>query len=135
HIERTLGIPHPFQRQTNRSRRSQRHEMARGNHPRVSVRASAVLLGRAIEQGDAMAALRGVVRRTKPDYPAADDGDAFCAQRIPQQYGSRSSRISVASELTYADPRMTGWMSLSTMFTCPSNRLPMMLSCRHGLPS
>lgn len=27
---------------------------------------------------------------------------------IPQQYGSRSSRISVASALTYADPRMTG---------------------------
>jgi hypothetical protein len=28
--------------------------------------------------------------------------------RIPQQYGSRSSRISVASALTYAEPRMTG---------------------------
>jgi hypothetical protein len=28
--------------------------------------------------------------------------------RIPQQYGSRSSSISVASALTYADPRMTG---------------------------
>src|SRR5207253_1721072 len=73
HVERTLRIPHPLERQSNRAWRRERHEVTRRNHPCVSVRAAKLRLGSTIDNSDAMPTLRRVVRGAESDDAAADD--------------------------------------------------------------
>ena len=76
-MKRAFRVEHHPQAHGHHSRRGQRHEMARDDHPGIA-EGTAIVIGRpALEQRDAMAFARGVVCGAKPDHPAADDENGF----------------------------------------------------------
>src|SRR5205823_5611428 len=116
-------------------RLGQGEDMARADEPAVGVRAAAGELA-AIDQGDRPAGSHQVIRAGRPDHSAANDEGGTAGRwdahgRIPIAKGSAGSTISVDSALTYAEPRIRGRIRPATSRAEPSNRLPMMLSCRH----
>ncbi len=82
--------------------------MARHDHAGVAVGAAVAALAVALDDDDAVAAPRAFERRGQADDAPTDDEHAACAQRMPQQKGSRSSRSSVLSAVMNAVPEMRG---------------------------
>src|SRR5687767_7091427 len=107
-VERGFGIPHPFEAEGDHAGRSEWNKMAGHNHARVAIRTAFVLFFALIDDSDLVAALRRVVRAAHADNAAADDHHSL--HRMPQQNGSRSSKMKVASELTKALPVIVGMM-------------------------
>src|SRR5262249_23357573 len=136
YMEGTLGVPHPAQALRDDPGTRERHEMAWHRHAGIGERAAIALGGAALQHDDAMPLLSAGMGDAQAHHPATDDDDARahpCAT-MPQQSGSASSKMSVASAVTYALPVMRGstppWSALSTAKEA-SNTVPMTLSCRH----
>src|SRR5687768_1653249 len=132
--ERRFRVAHPFKAECDGAGRGKWNEMTGDDHARVSIGTAGMILGSAIDNSDAEAPLRCIVRGTKADNTCTDDNDFFHYARSPQQSGSDGFSRSRASLFTYAVPVMVGIILPSTSSTVPSKMLPVMLSWRHVVP-
>ena len=81
--------------------------MTRDDHAGVRKRTAVALRGATLDHSDLMTLERTVVRHGKANDAATNDEHPLAhSERIPQQSGSASSKMNVASAVTYALPVM-----------------------------
>src|SRR5262249_2643839 len=112
----------------------QRQHMAGADEAAVGVRTPPAELA-LVDDCHRPAVAGQVVGAGGADDSAADDDDLTAHVRIPIPNGSAGSSSSVASALTWAEPRTRGTTRPSISRIDPSKTLPTMLSCRQTCPS
>src|SRR5205807_8164743 len=108
--KRRILLEQSLQRHANRAGRSQWQHVTGTDQAAVGVRAAHAELA-AVNHFDCPAGSAEVMSARRSDH-AATDNDYLAARRaharMPFSNGSRGSRISVASAVTYASPRTVG---------------------------